>query len=683
MKKIFDWIKSPKSDIVLFIIGLVLLNFVGYKSFKRIDLTSSNNYSLSKASKEVVKNLKDPLIVNVFFDEDLPANYSQVYKYLKDLLEEYKSAGNKNFIVNYMDMSKSENIDSATKFGIRKVQDSVYNNNGVSVKLDYRGIAITFGNDVEIIDPIESTGGLEYTLTSTFNRMISSVDMLSSLKAGEKIKVAIYMSESLYKIDEKSCDAEFQSFKELFSSVNTKMEDRLEYEEKIIPDSDSAAMAEKYGFYLKTTRNNDKHFVGAIVSLGESFRTLPVYHIETGSSIILPDFNDDESLIIQGIQSLLNTTIKIGYVTGHNEPPSKDVSSMQGQQAAYTVFGALAGESYTVNDIDLSKEEIPMDMNSIIICEPQTDYSEEELYKIDQFVMRGGNLIVFKDSLSQNPYAQYTNGPYFVEAESNIDTLLNAYGIERKQNVVLDEECLIDYQNNNHYYWQFEIPKERASKNNPVTKNFGNFTMFLTGSLSVEKAKEMGLKTTVLARSSDSSWAETASSFSPTTQKMSPSENAEKGPFDLLVLAEGNFKSAFTKTPDSLLKTDDDGEVQASNFLVSSKQPGKVMVCGNSKIILSNYLNPNNPGASGLLIANILDYMNGNEDLCEMRTKGTVSDVLNVKSKVLAKFMQYFNEFGLPLFVIIAGVIVYVCRKNRRKLINERYNPDDQRTIKK
>ena len=326
MKKIFDWIKSPKSDIVLFIIGLVLLNFVGYKSFKRIDLTSSNNYSLSKASKEVVKNLKDPLIVNVFFDEDLPANYSQVYKYLKDLLEEYKSAGNKNFIVNYMDMSKSENIDSATKFGIRKVQDSVYNNNGVSVKLDYRGIAITFGNDVEIIDPIESTGGLEYTLTSTFNRMISSVDMLSSLKAGEKIKVAIYMSESLYKIDEKSCDAEFQSFKELFSSVNTKMEDRLEYEEKVIPDSDSAAMAEKYGFYLKTTRNNDKHFVGAVVSLGDNFRTLPVYHIETGSSIILPDFNDDESLIIQGIQSLLNTTTKIGYVTGHNEPPSKDVS---------------------------------------------------------------------------------------------------------------------------------------------------------------------------------------------------------------------------------------------------------------------------------------------------------------------------------------------------------------------
>ena len=66
MKKIFEWIKSPKSDIVLFIIGIVLLNIVGYKAFKRVDLTSSNVYSLSKASKEVVNNLEDPLIVNVF-----------------------------------------------------------------------------------------------------------------------------------------------------------------------------------------------------------------------------------------------------------------------------------------------------------------------------------------------------------------------------------------------------------------------------------------------------------------------------------------------------------------------------------------------------------------------------------------------------------------------------------------
>ena len=75
--------------------------------------------------------------------------------------------------------------------------------------------------------------------------------------------------------------------------------------------------------------------------------------------------------------------------------------------------------------------------------------------------------------------------------------------------------------------------------------------------------------------------------------------------------------------------------------------------------------------------------MNGNEDLCEMRTKGRSTEVLNVKSKALAKFMQYFNEFGIPLFVIIAGIIVYVLRKNRKRLINERYNPDDNRTIQK
>ena len=369
MKKIFNWIKSPKSDIVLFIIGIILLNIVSFNAFKRVDLTKADNYSLSKASKDLVKNLSDPLIVDVFFDEDLPATYSQVYKYLKDLLEEYKSAGNKNFVVNYKDMTKKENQDSAVKFGIRKNSDSVYNNNGVSVKLDFRGIAITYGNDVEVLDPIESTGGLEYTLTSTFSRMISSVDMLSALKPGEKIKVSMYMSESLYKIDEKSCDANFEAFKIEYNSANSKMEGRLEFEQKVIPDADAPALVDKYGFYSRT-RNNEVHFVGAVVSLNDKFTTLPVYHMEQARSIILPDFEGADQLIVQGIQSLMNTTSKIGYITGHNEPAIKDMSQQTGQQTPFSIFSYAVGYSYTIDPLDLSKDDIPVDMNSIIICEP-------------------------------------------------------------------------------------------------------------------------------------------------------------------------------------------------------------------------------------------------------------------------------------------------------------------------
>ena len=38
MKKILQWLKGPKSDFILFIIFLVLLNIAGHRAFVRFDL---------------------------------------------------------------------------------------------------------------------------------------------------------------------------------------------------------------------------------------------------------------------------------------------------------------------------------------------------------------------------------------------------------------------------------------------------------------------------------------------------------------------------------------------------------------------------------------------------------------------------------------------------------------------
>ena len=57
MKKILNWLKSSKSDFSLFIILLILANLVAYNAFARFDLTSAQSYTLSKASKNLVKNL--------------------------------------------------------------------------------------------------------------------------------------------------------------------------------------------------------------------------------------------------------------------------------------------------------------------------------------------------------------------------------------------------------------------------------------------------------------------------------------------------------------------------------------------------------------------------------------------------------------------------------------------------
>ena len=84
-----------------------------------------------------------------------------------------------------------------------------------------------------------------------------------------------------------------------------------------------------------------------------------------------------------------------------------------------------------------------------------------------------------------------------------------------------------------------------------------------------------------------------------------------------------------------------------------------------------------------MFLMNVVDYLNGNEDLCTMRTKSLSVNNLTIKSTVAANFWKFFNSFGIAIFVVIAGLIVWRLRNARRHAINKKYNPDDTRTITK
>ena len=166
MKKLINWFKSSKSDFVLFVIFLVLINLLSFSFYKRIDLTKSKSYSLSKASKELVNNLEQPLSVYSFFDSNLPEAYNAIAQYVEDLLTEYEGAAKKNFNVYKMNTSKPQNAKLADDFGLMQVQIQEVKSKEVGFKQGYMGIAITYGDSVEIINPISSTDGFEYLLSS-------------------------------------------------------------------------------------------------------------------------------------------------------------------------------------------------------------------------------------------------------------------------------------------------------------------------------------------------------------------------------------------------------------------------------------------------------------------------------------------------------------------------------------
>lgn len=186
MKKFLKWLKSPKSDFALFILLLILANLAAHNAFLRFDLTAPKSYSLSKASRSIVKNIEQPLNVRVFFADNLPSPYNGVAQYVKDILVEYKGAANSKFSVNYMDMSKPENEAIAREYGLHQIQIQEVKNNEVGFKQAYMGIVVSYGDSIELMDGITSVDGFEYSLTTKISKMISMSDTLEALGSGEK-----------------------------------------------------------------------------------------------------------------------------------------------------------------------------------------------------------------------------------------------------------------------------------------------------------------------------------------------------------------------------------------------------------------------------------------------------------------------------------------------------------------
>ena len=690
MKKILNWLKSPKSDFVLFIIFLVLLNIFGYNTYTRLDLTESKSYSLSKESKNIVKNLEEPLSVKVFFDKKLPSPYNAVEQYVHDVLEEYEGAGNKNFSVSYMNMSKDENVQLAHELGLEEIQIQEVKNNEVGFKQGFMGLAINYGDKTEIINPVTSTSGFEYKLTSKISKMINMADTLTGLGQDDKITLTLYFSDVLNELGISGSDKVKDIVKSAFDFVNDQNLERLNF---VVENPDSAKAQEltkEYGIQqINYSGKDDKTHqasFGLILSYNDKFYVIPDLYIKNslfGYGIF--GLENVEASITEGLQSLLSNVTEIGYITGHDE-----LDHTTPENAGN--FGTIVSGMYEFTDIDLSKENIPAGMNTIVINGPTEDFSDEELYKIDQFIMKGGNAMFFIDSVVYNEQAQYTGGSPFVPNENNIDKLLNKYGIKRGLNVVMDKNC---YETFDPRYgklqlnWAPLLQKEQLAKKNPITNNLGYVIMLQNGSIDVSNAEDdEDVKVTVLAKSSDESWTVEDNIILNPMYIAPPSEDTPMQAENLAVLVEGNFNSAFDKAVE-FTERDEEGNVvelpesdmSTNSHLSSSIRPGKIFVTSSSEITTEQVIDEVGDTPIAMFLMNVVDYMNGNEDLCEMRTKSLDVHTLTIKSKGAVNFWKIFCEFGIAVIFVLVGFIVWKNRETRRRNINHKYNPNDTRTI--
>lgn len=696
MKKFLKWLKSPKSDFALFILLLILANLAAHNAFLRFDLTAPKSYSLSKASRSIVKNIEQPLNVRVFFADNLPSPYNGVAQYVKDILVEYKGAANSKFSVNYMDMSKPENEAIAREYGLHQIQIQEVKNNEVGFKQAYMGIVVSYGDSIELMDGITSVDGFEYSLTTKISKMISMSDTLEALGSGEKITLTLYTSDELSSFRKQAEEV----LRDAVNAANKKNLDRLSFQVVSPAAGELDQLTAKYGLPRLNVQGQDGSSVsavfGAVLEFGEKFTLLPVKISRVLFGYGVTGLDEIDETISGALEALLSKTTKIGYITGHGEVSLEQTQNPYGQQdfSSAANFEAMLSGMYELSSIDLSKDEIPVDMKLVILNGPKSDFSEIELYKLDQFIMKGGNVLFFMDGLVAGQQDYYGNVSYAPNA-LNVDRLLEKYGVNRAKNLVLDKNCYTQTDRvygKMNLYWVPLLQKGSLAKKHVITNNLGYVIMLMNGSLDVSKALEnKNITTTVLAKSSADSWTMDKNIVLNPNMMMPPADKNARKSENLAVLLEGKFDSAFDAAPELVESGDEkasgsnDGvsKIESDSHLKASVQSGKIVVFSSSGITTAQLLDGNVSGNPiAMMLLNVVDYMNGNEDFCTMRTKGLSLNTLTVKSAAFAKIMQYFNQFGLVVLVAVCGLVILKKRSARRRQIDEKYNPDDERRIK-
>lgn len=153
---------------------LILVNIVSARLFGRVDLTEDGRYSLSDASKALMKSLDDQVMAKAYFTAELPAPYNSHTRFVEDLFEEYAAYAKGNFKYEFIDPGVDEDKKNEMMLlGIPPVQIQEIRNDKFEVKQAFLGIVFYYADKKEVIPLIRNTQGLEYEFTSTIKRLTS------------------------------------------------------------------------------------------------------------------------------------------------------------------------------------------------------------------------------------------------------------------------------------------------------------------------------------------------------------------------------------------------------------------------------------------------------------------------------------------------------------------------------
>lgn len=158
--------------IILFVAIIILANLLSEQFFFRLDLTENRQYTLSSATKDILRDLEDPITVKAYFSRDIPAQLIKTRNDFREMLVEYGKLSNGMVVFEFISPNEDEETEAeAMQNGIQPVMINVREKDQMRQQRAYMGAVLSQGERKEIIPVVEPGLAMEYTLSTSIKKL--------------------------------------------------------------------------------------------------------------------------------------------------------------------------------------------------------------------------------------------------------------------------------------------------------------------------------------------------------------------------------------------------------------------------------------------------------------------------------------------------------------------------------
>ena len=430
-------------------------------------------------------------------------------------------------------------------------------------------------------------------------------------------------------------------------------------------------------------------FPGAIMTYKGEETALQLLKSQMGAApeqMLNSSTEDLEYEITNAIRKVTSArTESVGFIEGHGELSNRQVADMAKSLSEYyrlerVIINGKLNSLVTRADGDSGAVIFPK-YKAIIIAKPDTAFSEEDKFMIDQYVMYGGRILWLIESVFCNMDSlRYAPSTLAIPQSTNLEDMLFKYGVRVNTDLIQDVRCAAipgpsGYVGDQLQWalqpWVF-FPIVIPTSEHPIVRNLNGIKLEFTSSIDTVGAKN--IKKTVLLSTSDKTRAlrtPTQVSLDVMVEEPKPAQFNRRY-LPVAVLLEGKFESVFKNRLTTGIKESRDIQFREDG------RPTKMIVVSDGDI-MRNHINPDGTYlptgfdqytqqqfGNKTFLLNAINYLCDDISLTTIRSRSLEIRLLDRKKAEAERTKWQIINVAIPIgLVLLFGFINAYLRKKR------------------